>query len=435
MLQSDDRAERRGGAADPDDSHVVGDTESSDNRRSVELRRDLLLMRAFQGRIVGPLFRRFANPQNTLVAGMGFCSAQVILTAIEFGLFTRLAAGPLTEQALIEKLGWHPRASGPFLSTLVETGLLRRSRAGLYSNSRDAALFLDRAKPSYTGGILELSNRRLYALWSGLPDLLRTGVPEAEEERGENEFFETLYRDPVALREFLSGMTGIATGEAMMIAVRFPWKEFRTFVDIGGAQGALPVRVALTHAHLNGASYDLPPVGPIFDEYVASFALADRIRFIPGDMHEGALPSAEVISFGHVLHGYPETTRRALITKAYEVLPPGGALLVYDAMIEPRRRRNLLRFVSSLNIMLETRGGFEANTTQCADWFRDAGFVGITKRHLIGPTSMVYGRKPGRLLHTESESDAGRRWSVRHLFRSPARRESPQVARDSSSPR
>ncbi|WP_330230313.1 acetylserotonin O-methyltransferase [Nocardia sp. NBC_00508] len=331
---------------------------------------------------------------------MSFCSAQVILTAIEFDLFTHLAPGAVTEDALAAELGWHPRSSRPFLTALVEMGLLRRDRAGRYSNSREAALFLDRSKPGYIGGILELSSKRLYTLWSGLPALLRTGLPEAEEERGENEFFATLYRDPSALEKFLSGMTGIATGEAVMIAARFPWKKFRTFVDIGAAQGALPVRVALTHPHLTGASYDLAPVEPIFEQYVASFGLAERIRFIPGDMHNGPLPSADVISFGHVLHGYGEATRRALIAQSYKALPPGGALLIYDAMIDPRGRRNLLRFLSSLNIMLETREGFEATTTQCADWLRDAGFIGIKKRGLIGPTSMVFGRKPGDLVRS-----------------------------------
>jgi hypothetical protein len=167
---------------------------------------------------------------------------------------------------------------------------------------------------------MELSSKRLYDLWSGLGELLRTGRPQAVEEQGQNEFFATLYRDPEALRNFLSGMTGISTGEATLIAARFPWKRFKTFVDVGAAQGALPVRVALTHPHLTGASYDLAAVGPIFEEYVASFGLSDRLRFLPGNMHEGPLPAADVLSFGHLLHGYGEAKRRDLIARAYAAL-------------------------------------------------------------------------------------------------------------------
>jgi hypothetical protein len=188
-------------------------------------------------------------------------------------------------------------------------------------------------------------------------------------------------------------MTGISTGEAIVIAARFPWKRFRTFVDVGAAQGALPVRVALTHPHLTGASYDLPAVGPIFQEYVASFGLSDRLRFLPGDMIEGLLPSADVISFGHLLHGYSEEKRRHLIAKSYAALPPGGALLIYDAMISPARPKNYISFLSSLNIMLETREGFEATTDQYVAWMREAGFDRVTTRHVLGPTSMVFGFK------------------------------------------
>ena len=353
-------------------------------------------MRAMQSRVVGPVLRYFADPQKILEQGMAFWSSRVVLTAVEFGLFTELARGPLSAPDLMKRFGWHPRAAGPFLDALVGTGLLRRSRAGLYSNSRQAGLFLDRARPSYIGGLMELSSTRLYDLWSGLGDLLRTGRPEAEEERGENEFFSSLYRDPTALKEFLVGMTGISSGEATLIAARFPWGRYRTFVDVGAAQGALPVRLALTHSHLRGASYDLPAVGPIFDEYVASFGLSDRLHFIPGDMNDGPLPKADVICFGHLLHGYGEQKRRELIAKAFAAVPPGGALLIYDAMIDPDRRRNVMGLLSSLNIMLETREGFEATTDQYVGWLREVGFVGVTTRSVIGPTSMVFGHKPAR---------------------------------------
>ncbi|MCW2685954.1 MAG: O-methyltransferase family 2 [Mycobacterium sp.] len=366
-------------------------------RRVRDIRREVMMMRAFQSRLIGSVLRRLGGPESILQLGMGFWSSRVILTAVECGVFTELASGPLSAPELMEHLRWHPRAAQPALDCLVAMGLLRCDRTGRYSNSRRANLFLDREKPSYIGGLMELSSKRLYDIWSGLGDLLRTGQPAADEESGDNEFFSSVYRDPTALKEFLAGMTGISTGESTFIAARFPWRRFRTFVDIGAAQGAMPVRVALTHSHLSGASYDLAPVGPIFEEYVASFGLSDRLRFIPGDMYDGPLPNADVISFGHVLHGYSQETRRELIAKAYSAVPPGGAVLICDAMVNPRNPHNYMSLLSSLNIMLEMREGFEATTSECADWLRAAGFDRVTTRHLVGPTSMVFGYKPGRL--------------------------------------
>lgn len=362
--------------------------------RTRAMRRDLLLLRVLQSRSLGPALRLLIDPQRVLQLGMGFWSSRVVLTAVEMGLFTELAKRPRPLQEVSAHFGWHSRAAYAFLEALVGLELLTRDGAGVYANSRQAALFLDRAQPSYLGGLLELSSTRLYDLWSGLGDLLKTGRPQAKEEQDGSDFFGTLYRDPESLRKFLSGMTGISMGEAVPIAAHFPWKRFRTFVDIGAAQGVLPVVVALTHPHLTGASYDLSAVQPIFEDYVASYGLSERLRFLPGDIHEGPFPSAEVICFGHLLHGFGEEKRRALIAKSYAALPPGGAILIYDAMIAAGRRRNYISFLSSLNIMLETRDGFEATTEQCAQWLRDTGFLRVTTRHVLGPTSMVLGYKP-----------------------------------------
>jgi SAM-dependent methyltransferase len=358
------------------------------------IRREVFMMRAFQNRVVGPVLRRVTGPEHIMREGMGFWASRVVLIAVECGLFTELASGPATASELMSRLGWHPRGTGALLDCLVGLGLLKRDRNGRYANTLRANLFLDRKKPSYIGGLMELSSKRLYDLWSGLGDLMSTGSPVAKEETGDNEFFATLYQHSDALKEFLSGMTGISTAEATLIAARFPWKRFRTFVDVGGAQGAFPTRVAMTHLHLTGINYDLAAVGPIFKEYVASFGLDDRLTFVAGDMHEGPLPQADVISFGHLLHGHSESTRRQLIGKAYAALPPGGSLLVYDAMVNKNSRYKFMSLLSSLNIMLETREGFEATTDECAEWFRDAGFRDVTITHLVGPTSMVYGFKP-----------------------------------------
>ena len=365
--------------------------------RAHDIRHERLLMRLLQSRILGPVLRHFCGPQHILEMGMAFWPSRLIITAVESGVFTALSAGPLAGPELIEALGWHPRAAGEVLDALVTLGLLRRDRSGRYSNTLRSALFLDRTKPSYAAGLMELSSKRLYDLWGGLPGLLRTGLPAAKEGQAEAEFFPSLYSDPVAMREFLIGMTGVSTGEATLLAVRFPWKRFRTFVDIGSAQGALPVRVALTHPHLRGSGFDFAEVRPVFEEYVALFGLQDRVGFIAGNCLDGTLPSADVLSFGHVFHGFNRAVRSELVGKAYAALPPGGALIVYDAMIPRGRRQKYASLLSSLNVMLETREGYECSVGECVDMFREHGFVRIKARHLIGPTSAVFGFKPGRL--------------------------------------
>jgi hypothetical protein len=239
-----------------------------------------------------------------------------------------------------------------------------------------------------------MANARLYGFWGRLTEGLRTGRPqnEAKDDPGASPFT-TLYADPARLRQFLQGMTGISLGAAKAIAEKFPWKQYRSFVDIGGAQGALPVQVALAHRHLTGGNFDLPVVGPIFGDYVASFALSDRLRFYPGDFFQDPLPKADVLVMGHILHDWDLPRKRELIAKAHAALPAGGALIIYEALIDDDRRQNVFGLLMSLNMLIETQGGFDYTGADCSGWLREAGFCETRVEHLLGPDSMVIGIK------------------------------------------
>jgi hypothetical protein len=331
------------------------------------------------------------TPDAIMQLGLGFWGSKTLLSAIELGVFTRLAKAPADADTLGEKLGLHPRARRDFFDALVALGMLEREN-GVYRNTLQTDLFLDRGKPSYIGGMLDMANARLYGFWGSLTEALRTGRPQNEIKSG-GSLFETLYSDPDRLRQFLAGMTGISMGAAMAIAQKFPWAEHKTFIDVGGAQGALPVQVALAHPHITGGNFDLPAVGPVFDEYVARFELSDRLEFHPGDFFEDALPPADVYAMGHILHDWDRDQKKALLARCLEALPRGGALIVYEALIDDDRRQNAFGLLMSLNMLIETEGGFDYTGADCAGWMREVGFTSTRVEHLAGPDSMVIGIK------------------------------------------
>jgi hypothetical protein len=333
-----------------------------------------------------------ATPERILQLGLGFWGSKALLSAVEIGLFTELAKGSLDFETLAERLMLHPRSARDFLDALVSLGMLERD-GDRYSNTPETDLFLDRAKPSYVGGILEMANARLYPFWASLTEGLRTGQPQNEAKGGEKDSFAALYADPGRLEGFLKAMTGISLGSAVAIANKFPWDRYETFVDIGVAQGGLPVQVALAHEHLTGGGFDLPPIGPIFEEYVGSHGLGDRLRFYPGDFFEDPLPTADVLVMGHILHDWDLREKRLLLEKAYEALPEGGTLIVYEALIDDERRENTFGLLMSLNMLIETPAGFDYTGADCSSWMRDAGFRETYVEHLVGPDSMVVGIK------------------------------------------
>jgi hypothetical protein len=332
------------------------------------------------------------TPERILGLGLGFWGSKTLLSAVELGLFTELAKGPLDAKTLAERLMLHPHSARDFLDALVALGMLERD-GDRYANTTETDLFLDRAKPSYVGGILEMANARLYPFWGSLTEALRTGQIQNEAKGGGEDFFAAIYADPSRLEGFLKAMTGISLGAAMAIANKFPWDRYQTFVDVGTAQGGLPVQVASTHDHLSGGGFDLPPVGPIFEEYVDSHGLGDRLRFYPGDFFEDPLPKADVLVMGHILHDWNLEEKKMLLGKAYEALPEGGALIVFDAIIDDERRENAFGLLTSLNMLIETPGGFDYTGADCSSWMRETGFRETYVEHLVGPHSMVVGVK------------------------------------------
>lgn len=331
------------------------------------------------------------TPEKIMGFGFAFWGSKTLLSAVELGVFSELAKGPADAATLTERFRLHERSARDFLDTLVALGMLER-QDGQYSNTPETDLFLDRAKPSYIGGMLEMANARLYPFWASLTEGLRTGQPQNEVKTG-GEFFPELYSDQARLRQFMHAMTGISMGSAIAIAQKFAWQKYQTFIDIGTAEGGLPVQVALAQDHLTGGGFDLPVVQPIFEEYVASFNLSDRLRFYPGDFFADAMPEADVLVMGHILHDWSLEEKKSLLAKAYEALPKGGALIVHEAIIDDERRQNAFGLLMSLNMLIETPGGFDYTGADCCSWMREVGFQETYVEHLAGPDSMVVGIK------------------------------------------
>jgi hypothetical protein len=332
------------------------------------------------------------NPEKILQTGLAFWASKTLLSAIELGLFTELAQGRERFDALSGRLGLHPRSARDFLDALVSLGFLSRD-GDEYGNTPETDLFLDRKKPSYVGGILEMANQRLYPFWGHLTEALRSGAPQNEVKAGGPGIFETLYADPARLKLFLAAMTGISHGANMAIARLFPWKNYRSFADVGTAQGDLAAQIALANPHVQGVGFDLPEVGPIFEEYVASVGASGRLRFQPGSFFEQDLPKADVVLMGHILHDWDLPTKKMLIRKAFEALPAGGALIVYEAIIDDDRSKNAFGLLMSLNMLIETPGGFDYTGADCSAWMKEAGFSSTRVEPLVGPDSMVVGIK------------------------------------------
>ncbi|MCS7484107.1 methyltransferase [Umezawaea endophytica] len=327
------------------------------------------------------------NPAAILELGTAFWGAKVLLSAVEIDLFSTLAGEPLTADEIRDRLGVHPRALDDFLGALCTLGLLIK-QGDRYRNNAEADIYLDRAKPTYLGGFLTMLNWQ-YAGWGKLSDLVRTG--RMQNDRAAN--FEAFYQNREVLKRFMAAMDGASAAIGPALAHAVDWTRFTSVVDLGGARGNLVAEVAKAHPHLDAGCLDLPPIEPLFDEHMDRLKLTGKVRFHAADFFADELPSPDAFVCGHVLHDWDAEHNQRLIARAYEALPLGGALFIYDAMIDdsrPSTRRNRLL---SLNMQLLTEGGAEYPVETCESWLRTAGFTDVRAQPLTASDTLVSGYK------------------------------------------
>jgi len=337
------------------------------------------------------------SPANIMQIGMGFWPSKVLLTAVNAGLFTRLAKKPLSLSEIKKLFGWNctDRHALDFLDTLVALKFLNREGMGndaVYNNTDETDFFLDKNKPSYMGGILEMANNRLFRFWANLDEGLKTGLPQNEIKQGEN-LFDAIYKSPELLREFINAMSGISLGNFKAFASKFDFSKYKTLCDIGGAGGMLSIQVATHNAHISCTSFDLPEVEPIAKEIIERFNLSDKIKTANGNFFNDAFPAADIITMGMILHDWDEEKKCLLIRKAYEALPEGGAFVAIENVIDNQRSQNVFGLTMSLNMLIETGEGFDFTLDDFGKWTKEAGFKTVELLPLAGPASAAIAYK------------------------------------------
>jgi O-methyltransferase domain/Dimerisation domain len=336
------------------------------------------------------------DPGPILQTAFAFWSSKVLLTAVELGVFTKLGDRRITGAELGAELGLHQRGISDFFDALVAMQFLGREGDGpsaKYHNTPAGALYLDSNSPRYIGGILVMLNARLFKFWNDLPEALRTGKPQNETKYGQKGIFEELYQDPLKLEQFMGAMTGLSRINFEAFAAKFDFSNFKTLCDVGGATGLLCIEVAKKHPHLHCTSFDLPPVEPIAQKHIAAAGLSDRIATASGDFFKDPLPKADIVTMGMILHDWNLEKKMHLIRAAYDALPPGGALVAIEALIDDARRENVFGLLMSLNMLIEFGDAFDYSGADFRRWCSEVGFRRFDVIHFAGPSSAAIAYK------------------------------------------
>jgi acetylserotonin N-methyltransferase len=322
-----------------------------------------------------------------------FRCSKAMFAAVSLGVFDALDANPKPLHVLADELQAHPDAVERLLNACVGLQLLDRDRQG-YRNTPVASTYLCKSSPHRLTGYIHYSNDVMWKLWGNLEDAVREGTSRWPQTFGwDGPLFSHFFRTEQAKREFLMGMHGYGLLSSPQVVTAFDLGKYRCLVDLGGATGHLAIAACERYPQLRAVVFDLPDAVPLAQEIVGASPVADRIRIVAGDFFVDPLPEGDLYTLGRVLHDWAEEKIIRLLGRVHEHLPPGGAVLLAEKLLEEGKRGPRWAQMQDLNMLTCTEGK-ERTLSEYEALLRQVGFADVFGCRTPSPLDAVLAVKP-----------------------------------------
>ena len=332
------------------------------------------------------------DPAPVLELLNAFRKSKAMFAAIDLGVFEALAGEWKTADELAIELRADAGALRRLLGACQMLGLVARSH-GKFTNSPAADAYLTQASPSRMLGYANYSDEVLWRLWANLADAVREGTHRWTQTYGwEGPIFSHFFRTDEARREFLMGMHGFGQISSPVVVNAVDLGGFTTLVDLGGATGHLAVAACRRWPGLRAVLFDLPEAVPLARELIAASPVADRVSVVEGDFFTAELPRGDLYALGRIIHDWNEEKSRQLLRRVYDALPPGGAVLLAEKLLDDDKAGPEWAVLQSLNMLVCTEGR-ERTLGEYAELLAGVGFAEVSGVRTGAPLDAVLARK------------------------------------------
>jgi O-methyltransferase domain/Dimerisation domain len=306
---------------------------------------------------------------------MGYAGSQILFNAEELGIFELLSDGSQELETLAGKAGIRPPALEKLLIGCCALGLLTRDGRA-FDLTEVSRACLVKSGPVYMGGLFPFFKRALYPVWEHLDSGLREEAAQWKRvpSIGEAGLFEALYHDQRSLMEFHQATYQMSFVTGMMAAQKIDFSLYRRAIDVGGGTGGFLAALCGVNPNVEGIVFDLPLMEAAANGTFERSGLAGRIQFIAGDFFVDPLPDGDLYVLGDVLHDWTREEGTTILEKVYAALPPGGAVLIAESLLNDRKDGPYLPAVMNLTTLLTTKGEHHS-AAEFEAWLSEVGFA------------------------------------------------------------
>lgn len=303
----------------------------------------------------------------------GFRRSKTLFAAVELGVFDVLYERPHSLAELSQRISASEDGMERLLDACVGLGFLHRQGRD-YANTAVANKYLTSGSPDRMTGYLKYSNDAGWKLWGDLEGAVREGSHRWKSVYGwDGPIFSHFFRDDQAKREFLMGMHGFGLISSPAVVEAVDLSPYSTFVDLGGATGHLAIAACERYRHLRGVVFDLPEAVALAKEMTGDTLVADRLEVVAGDFFVDPLPPGDVYALGRIVHDWSVPKIMTLLTRIFDALPPGGALLIVEKVLEDDKSGPGWAQMQNLNMLTCTEGK-ERTFAEYDELLRSVGF-------------------------------------------------------------
>jgi ubiquinone/menaquinone biosynthesis C-methylase UbiE len=319
----------------------------------------------------------------------GYEPALILEAAVRVGVFDVLDNHPSTLDEVIVRTGASERGLRALLNALVGLRLLVRY-GERYALTDESAAYLVTTSPTYQGHMCKHVSRHLLPRWMRLTEAVHTGKPSRavnEQDDGGayfREFVEDIFPMSYEAARALAVELGVATGAGPV-----------SVLDLAAGSGVWGVALAEASPHVRVTAVDWPAVLPVTRRVAARHGVANRFRFIEGDVLAADFGRGyHVATLGHILHSEGEERSRQLLRKTFDAMAPGGTAVIAEFVADEGRTDRPDALIFAVTMLVNTDAGGTFTFGEMAAWLADAGFVNVRELDAPGPAPLILATRP-----------------------------------------